>query len=573
MGTDPRHSLGNASFSPGPIYNPTQSIGENQLLSPKPNAPRTRIGTARRDNHFSGSLIGPSPQSYDTSIINSVGHNAVTRPRSAITKIGKSTRNALYSSTQTPGPDAYSYSIDTVKTSAPRSLMGKSSRDQRSSYTTPSAQDYNVSIEFESTHTSLPRTKVGKAERFSSASGSSSNGINTPGPNQYDISLRHHIPLGRIGTSARQGLSQSTVTPGPSYYDVETSQKAVLPTSPRAKIGTESRDSLSRTLSAGPGPSHYNTVPTSLVKTSPVRVIMGKAPRQTGGSTLLGPGPQTYAPESSTFSVKPKPAMVKIGTASRLSLSSTAASNPGPQSYSVQMDAVKTSAPRTRIGTAARDSRPNSSKVSVPGPMDYHPEASTNFDGRKPNAPRTRIGSAARFGSTATSSSTPGPGYNVQNKDHIPGGAFGRNGRNTGGVSYSGPGPQDYHSSINFESTHATLPRTKVGKAERFSNGLPDSTTPAPNQYMADTASLKVRGTTSPAFRFGTQSRGSLSHDLNSSLYDISQSVHYTKPSPPKTRIGSAPRFPTGSVVALPGPQDYSVNGLSKGPAFTIRAR
>ncbi len=133
-----------------------------------------------------------------------------------------------------------------------------------------------------------------------------------------------------------------------------------------------------------------------------------------------------------------------------------------------------------------------------------------HFDSSKPSAPRARIGSAARFrgvGSGADAGPSPAD-YDAARglAAHIPGGVMGTGGRSRANVDLM-PGPADYAGAALYNPRRGSDAGVRFGTASRFGAGWGDGASPGPAAYAAEVAALRVKGAKSPAYRIGTAPR------------------------------------------------------------------
>jgi hypothetical protein len=514
--------------------------------------------------HWLAQNATPSPAAYAPHV-----EASSTHPRGARVSIGRAAGRSAEGaapagagSAAVPAPNAYAPPAST--------LVGRHAEDSRLR--------------------GVQRAVIGTAARAGSAPRAP-----TPGPAAYDAAeadagtSRHRVapafsmPRGPAGAAPGTGAGSSAPSSlafaavGPGSYAPRDGALSNHPQAPRARMGVASRERRPDAGGAGNanvGPASYDvagldasTGARSVTRPRSARAVIGRAARGGGsgggggggGAAAGAVGPADYEPLSALRMTRPTSARAVFGRAARgdggagdLGSSGGAGgggggerarsrpTTPGPGAYgAAEADLAASSrhlaAPRTRIGSAARDRgapregpAPNAYVMDIAelrpcapravmgradrgalaprpaggaGPASYAPDAAALS--RHALAPRTRIGSAGRFagaaaGAGAAGGATPGPAaYETLPRRRVSGGFIGAAGRAPGGAG-AGPAPGSYY----VERATVVYPehaRTVFGHTPRFV----DLHEAPPPVGPADYSSAPARAATlprSPAF-------------------------------------------------------------------------
>jgi len=273
--------------------------------------------------------------------------------RSPNYRFGSSTRDGLYRSGDSPGPGSYSARANTIgKGSTPKYRFGTSDRSQDDISTRglPGPGAYNYRSEFGDT---------GKG-------------------------------MSLVPRRSENDLLTSGAIPGPGAYNVNLKNKH---SQPAYRIGSASRDSLSRDNREVPGPGNYNFRNTNIG----TNVRIGTSVRQPLNPLRNVPGPGTY---SYRTKIGEGPKFVMNPRREDVTKSQNDRGMPGPGAYNPSLSAVKFHASSAGIGSGERNdlyaSRTN------PGPGQYN--LRSGFKGPKWGFGHERRGQDVESG-------TPGPGY------------------------------------------------------------------------------------------------------------------------------------------------------------------
>jgi hypothetical protein len=260
----------------------------------------------------------PGPGTYSQS-------SKALHERSPNYRFGNSTRDALNRSTDSPGPGQYSDRGNTLgKGTAPRYRFGTSERsaDDISSRGQPGPGAYNYRTDFGGTGkgtTLVPRRS--ENELFGTGA--------IPGPGAYNVNLKNKRsdPAYRIGSASRDSLSRGRDNvPGPGNYNLKNMNNGA-----KYRIGTSVREPLNAVRNV-PGPGTYGYK--SKVGEGPKYVMNPRRDDVTKSQNDRSmPGPGAYNPNLS--SVKFHTSSAGIGSGERADLHGSR-TNPGPGQYNMR---------------------------------------------------------------------------------------------------------------------------------------------------------------------------------------------------------------------------------------------
>jgi len=218
-----------------------------------------------------------------------------------------------------------------------------------------------------------------------------------PGPGSYVFKGTFESPgkgTSMIPRRPDSALLSASRSPGPGAYNPNLSDKQQQPA---YRIGSASRDGLSRERAGTPGPGNYN--PRNVQSQQNIRI--GTSVRSPLSDTMKTPGPGSYAispkvGEGPKYIINPRRDDVSRTQQTRFV--------PGPGAYNPSVELAKGKSPAIRVGTSSRDGLYETK--SNPGPGQY------DVRGRI-GGPKWGFGSEKRAGDYQ--SSTPGPGsYNLK---------------------------------------------------------------------------------------------------------------------------------------------------------------
>ena len=221
--------VGTGTFSTNYNAAPGSYDISEPFIKTRPTTPQTSIGKSLRSIQTSSSTQTPAPNAYNTmdaSLTRLSGK--ILGPRIRIGSAKRPTfgnENGTYGSssnttltTSTPGPNAYMVDLGTslIKPSAPRTSIGKSSRENISninSLTRTGPADYDTIkyIQSLSSRKTAARAVIGTASRNSGGGGSGGGGSwlgkvdISPGPNAY------------VGVKRLESVLRATHTSSPAY--------------------------------------------------------------------------------------------------------------------------------------------------------------------------------------------------------------------------------------------------------------------------------------------------------------------------------------------------------------------
>jgi hypothetical protein len=345
--TSPRYLFGGKTLSrdsststPGPgAYNPTGFRSHEHIPPSYSLRPKTSDSNEK--------LKVPGPGTYEhTSKIMSESIPKI--------KIGSSKRDDFYKRENTPGPGSYTTRPNSAS-SGPQWGFAHSERDplHTMSKTLPGPGTYS----FRGTFEALGKGTSMTPRRPNSAMITASR---VPGPGAYNLTITNKTrsPTYRIGSASRDTLSRDHLsTPGPGNY-----QPKIAGGVPSIGFGTSSRDGRAGSSST-PGPGSYN-IPSKVIE-GPRHIITPRRidiARTQNDKYIPGPGAYTPRVECSKIT-SPR---IKIGTENRDQLSKSK-SSVGPGSYDVRKGIE---GPKWGFGSS--DSRGRDMKIEIPGPGAYN---------------------------------------------------------------------------------------------------------------------------------------------------------------------------------------------------------
>jgi hypothetical protein len=269
-------------------------------------------------------------------------------------RIGSAKRDDFYRKGNTPGPGSYTTRPNSAA-SGPQWGFGSSEREALYgiSKTMPGPGTYTFRGTFENPGKGTSMTPRRPNSAMVAAS-------RNPGPGAYNLTITNKTrsPTYRIGSASRDTLSREHgSTPGPGNY-----QPRLVGGTPTIRFGTSSRDWRDGS-SCTPGPGSYN-IPSKVVE-GPRHII---TPRRVDAVKSQNdrrlPGPGAYSPKIE-FSRTTSP-RIKIGTEERDHLSKSR-SAVGPGSYNIRKGIE---GPKWGFGSA--ESRAKDLKIDIPGPGAYN---------------------------------------------------------------------------------------------------------------------------------------------------------------------------------------------------------
>ncbi|CDW90416.1 triosephosphate isomerase [Stylonychia lemnae] len=366
----------------------------------------------------------------------------------------------------------------------------------------------------------VPCYSMGSAPRMREAKTTSKE---TPGPGQYkQVNLIHKLkaPQWVIG-SEKRASQMSQANPGPGQYNTIAKDNV----GPKYHMGLKTNHSMSVT-NLNPGPGNYN-ISRSLGQ---VGYIFGLKTQQQMGTHVRNPGPGAYSLRGSFNHIPGS----KIGTSQRDDDIKRAKrlGSPGPGTYrydnTIVHSALRQDAPKFGFGTADRDKNPGVGTVVSPGPGSYQHKQIMGHDGPKRSM-------TSRRPMSADSRNSPGPGQYTPAK----------------------------------ESVAKAMPKYSIGHEQRDTLGLNHMKhTPAPNQYMASTATL----TRQPSWVMGSSQRNGLG-GANGSPGPGNYNIPSKMKDGPKYVMGLKGRDLGKEMLYVPGPGQYHPDFSTlkqKHPTFKI---
>jgi len=168
---------------------------------------------------------------------------------------------------------------------------------------------------------SSPSYKMGQAQRTFDDRESKSK----PGPGQYEIKNSHGAPAYKIGSSQRQGLSQSMIGPGPGAYSYNS--RAIE--GPKHVMTARHEDTSLNYLKSTPGPGAYTPAFDKSKDRSPA-VGIGTSNRTELTGTKAVPGPGQYDVRGRLGGPK-----WGFGNEERAGIAGSPTNHPGPGHYTL----------------------------------------------------------------------------------------------------------------------------------------------------------------------------------------------------------------------------------------------
>lgn len=323
FGKDKRKDLSSTNAVPGP--------GRYEINYKDTSGPKYHMGL--KTEIPAGTMKNPGPGHYDNktlfefNIEKNKGTSLVPRrPESA-------------SLMANPGPGTYEQTVQPGKRSAPKISIGKQGRNNMTKEQLmkpgPGAYEFNPKLK----GTNEPKYGFGTSQR-----GTAKSTVDTPGPGFY----QYQEPPGKNAPKYLMGLKTKVIlgnenVPGPGSYDPSIEKYSRKRAAPKIGMGTSMREGFYQS-SDTPGPGVYYRRPES-GREAP-KMVFGTQSRMKDERMSAGPTPTTYEIKSIFESGLEKKKGMSM--TQRRPMSASVMNNPGPGTYSQDVQPIKYRHPKPK---------------------------------------------------------------------------------------------------------------------------------------------------------------------------------------------------------------------------------